>query len=79
MATAGFRAVQAASAAARRKPSYKEMRELEQLPARIEQLEAEIAARGAAMNAPAYFQQDSAALVAANEALARLQAELDAA
>ena len=71
--------VQAASAAARRKPSYKEMRELEQLPARIEQLEAEIAARGAAMNDPAYFQQDSAALVAANEALARLQAELDAA
>ena len=70
---------QAASPPARRKLSYRETRELEQLPARIEQLEAEIAARGAAMNDPAYFQQDSAAIVAANEALARLQAELDTA
>ncbi|HET8765210.1 MAG TPA: ATP-binding cassette domain-containing protein, partial [Rhodanobacter sp.] len=63
----------------KRKLSYKDQRELEQLPARIEALETDIAARGAAMNAPGFFQQDSAAIVAANDALATLQAELDAA
>ena len=78
-AAAAAAPVQTAPAPARRKLSYKESRELEQLPARIEQLEVEIAARGEAMNDPAYFQQDSATIVAANEALARLQAELDAA
>lgn len=31
------------------------------------------------MNAPAFFQQDSAAIVKANDALAKLQAELEAA
>ncbi len=62
----------------KKKLSYKAQRELEQLPARIEQLEADIAARTAAMNEPAYFQQDSATLVTANETLAALQAELDA-
>ena len=31
------------------------------------------------MNDPAFFQQDGAAIVAANEVLAALQAELDAA
>jgi ATP-binding cassette subfamily F protein uup len=64
---------------ARRKLSYKDQRELEQLPTRIEQLEADIAARGEAMNDPAFFQQDSAAIVKANEALAKLQAELETA
>ena len=64
---------------ARRKLSFKEARELEQLPARIERLEADIAARTGAMNDPAYFQQDNALIVSANEALAKLQAELDAA
>jgi len=69
----------AAAAEAKRKLSYKEQRELEQLPARIEQLEADIAARGDAMNDPAFFQQDSAAIVKANEALAGLQLELESA
>ena len=69
----------AAATPPRRKLSYKEARELEQLPALIERLEAEVAARGEAMNDPAYFQQDSAAITAANEALSTLQAELDAA
>ncbi len=63
----------------RRKLSYKDQRELEQLPAHIEQLEADIAARGEAMNDPAFFQQDSAAIVKANEALAKLQQELETA
>jgi ATP-binding cassette subfamily F protein uup len=65
--------------APKRKRSFKEQHELEQLPKRIEQLEADIAARTAAMNEPAFFQQDSAAIVQANEALVALQAELDAA
>ncbi|MEW9572170.1 ATP-binding cassette domain-containing protein [Rhodanobacter sp. Si-c] len=61
----------------KRKLSYKEQRELEQLPTRIEQLEADIGARGEAMNDPAFFQQDGAAIVKANEALAKLQLELE--
>jgi len=64
---------------AKRKLGYKDARELEQLPARIERLEAQIAERTEAMHAPGFFQQDAAAIVAANEALAGLQAELDAA
>ncbi|MFT3791666.1 MAG: ATP-binding cassette domain-containing protein [Rudaea sp.] len=61
----------------KRKLSYKDTRELEQLPARIETLEADIAARTAAMNDPAFFKQDSATILAANGELAKLQAELD--
>jgi ATP-binding cassette subfamily F protein uup len=68
-----------APAPAKRKLSFKDQRELEQLPARIEQLETEIGERTAAMNGPSFFQQDGAAIVRANEALAKLQAELDAA
>ena len=64
---------------AKRKLSYKDQRELEQLPTRIEQLEADIAARSEAMNDPSFFQRDSAAIVAANEALATLQRELESA
>lgn len=63
----------------KRKLSFKDARELEQLPARIETLENDIAARSAAMNEPAFFQQDSATIIKANEALAKVQAELDAA
>ncbi|MGA0586782.1 ATP-binding cassette domain-containing protein [Dyella sp. KRB-257] len=63
----------------KRKLGFKEQRELELLPRRIEELETEIARRGAAMTDPAFFKQDSATIAAANEAVARLQAELDAA
>ena len=62
---------------AKRKLSYKEARELEQLPARIEQLEGQIAAQAAAMNEPSFYQQDNAAIQQANNALAQWQAELD--
>jgi len=72
-------AVAAAPVESKRKRSFKEQHELEQLPKRIEQLEGEIGSRSAAMNEPAFFQQDSAAIVKANEALVALQAELDAA
>ena len=65
--------------AARRKLSFKDQRRLEQLPARIEQLESEIATRTAAMNDPAFFQQDGSAIVQANQVLAALQADLDTA
>jgi len=63
----------------RRKLSYKDARELELLPARIETLENEIAARTQAMHDPAFFKQDSAAITAANQILAARQAELDTA
>jgi ATP-binding cassette subfamily F protein uup len=64
---------------AKRKRSFKEQHELDQLPRRIEQLESDIASRTASMNEPAFFQQDSAAIIKANEELAAVQAELDAA
>jgi ATP-binding cassette subfamily F protein uup len=64
---------------ARRKLSYKDARELELLPARIETLENEIAARTQAMHDPEFFRQDGAAITAANQTLAARQAELDAA
>ena len=63
----------------KRKLSYKDARELELLPARIQVLEADIAARTQAMQDPAFFRQDNAAIVAANAALADLQAQLDTA
>jgi ATP-binding cassette subfamily F protein uup len=65
--------------APKRKRSYKDARELELLPARIEALESEIATRTQAMQEPGFFRQDNAAIVAANSRLAELQAELDAA
>ena len=61
----------------KRKLSYKDARELELLPARIEQLEADIAARAASMNEPKFYQQDSATILAFNEASAKLQADLE--
>ena len=63
----------------KKKLSYKDARELEQLPARIEALEADISARTEAMNDPDFFRQDNAAVMKANEALAALQRDLDAA
>jgi len=74
-------ATSAAAPAQSPKPrrSFRDTRELEQLPVRIEQLETEIARRGEAMNDPAFFRQDADAITAANQALAELQRELDAA
>jgi ATP-binding cassette subfamily F protein uup len=64
---------------AKRKLSYKDARELEQMPARIEALENRVAAMTAEINDPAFYQRDSAAITAHNVALAAVQAELDAA
>ncbi|MGH8145262.1 MAG: ATP-binding cassette domain-containing protein [Rhodanobacteraceae bacterium] len=66
-------------AAAKRKLSFKDQRRLEQLPGRIEQLEREIANQAAAMNEAAFFQQDSSAIVQANQSLVALQADLETA
>jgi len=67
------------STASKRKLSFKTQHELDQLPGRIEALEADLASRTQAMHEPGYFQQDGQAIAAANEALAALQAELDGA
>ena len=64
-------------AAAKRKLGFKEARELELLPSRIESLEADIAKRTAAMNDAAYYQQAPADLQRANDELAARQAELE--
>ena len=66
-------------APAKAKLSYKDARELEQLPARIEALEAQVAGFTARMADPGYYQRDAAAITADNAALATAQAELDAA
>jgi ABC transport system ATP-binding/permease protein len=63
----------------KRKLAYKEMRELESLPATIESLEKRIAELTAAMNDPAFFKQDAEAIVTANETMAKTQSELDVA
>ncbi|MDQ2702801.1 MAG: ATP-binding cassette domain-containing protein [Pseudomonadota bacterium] len=66
-------------APARRKLGYKDQRELEQLPARIEALETRVAAMTDAMHHPAFYQRDGAAITAHGIELARVQAELEAA
>ncbi|WND82538.1 ATP-binding cassette domain-containing protein [Lysobacter capsici] len=66
-------------AAPKRKLSYKDARELEQLPLKIEQLETRLAELTAQMNQPAFYQRDAAAINAHNATLAQTQVELDAA
>lgn len=60
------------------KLSYKLKRELDGLPDEIAVLEGEVAAQSAALEDPAFFQQDRAASEAALSALAATQAKLDA-
>jgi len=61
----------------RRKLSYKDARELEQLPARIEALEAELSALAAAMSEPGFYQQDAGAVAAHAQRMAATQEALD--
>ncbi len=68
-----------ASAPAKRKLSYKDARELEQLPQRIETLETRVAELTAAMAEPAFFAQTRDAVDAHTAALSQVQAELEAA
>jgi len=62
---------------AKRKLSYKDQRELDELPARIETLEARVAALTDAMHDPAFFQRDHAAVAAHNAELAAAQTALE--
>ena len=64
-------------AAVKRKLSYKDQRELELLPARIEMLETKIAEMTAAMHDPAFFQRDHASVAAHNAELAATQTALE--
>ena len=56
--------------------SFKEKRELDQLPGTIERLEAEIAALFEVMTQPVYYQQHSDKLAADKKKQADRQAEL---
>ncbi len=72
-------ASQASAAPAREKPkklSFKEQRELESLPARIEALETGIQQLHEAMADPAFYKRDGAAIAEANTRLAELESEL---
>ncbi|MBF8223679.1 ribosomal protection-like ABC-F family protein [Halomonas sp. 328] len=73
-------AVQKAVKPAARKPaklSYKLQRELDGLPARIEQLEAEVAELEAKVGDPDFYQQEATRVTATLEAMGAKQAELD--
>ncbi|NBB92023.1 MAG: ATP-binding cassette domain-containing protein [Gammaproteobacteria bacterium] len=61
------------------KLSYKLARELEQLPGRVEALEARIAELTERMNEPDFYRQDAEAITRHNAEVAAVQAELDAA
>ncbi len=62
-----------------KKLSFKEQRELEQLPARIEQLDIAIAALHDIMGKPDFYQQGSEQITAKQDELQQREAELEAA
>ena len=70
-------ATQAPPLAVKRKLSFKEQRELDALPGLIDRLETRIASETARMNTPAFYQQGSAEVQAAQKAFAVLQSELE--
>jgi ATP-binding cassette subfamily F protein uup len=76
-ATSKSAAASPAATPAKRKLSYKDQRELDALPQKIETLETRIAALTEAMHDPGFFQRDHAAVAAHNAELAAAQAELE--
>jgi ATP-binding cassette subfamily F protein uup len=68
-----------APATGKRKLGYKEQRELDQLPALIESLEAQVAEATARIASPELYREGTDKVLAANQALSGLQAKLDAA
>ena len=72
-------AVSAPVETARRKLSYKDARELEALPTKIEGLEKQIAALTNSMQSPDFYKQDAANITSVNATMAALQSDLDAA
>ena len=75
--------VQAAARAPEKKPgpklSYKDQRELEALPGRIDELEQQQQALERTMSGPDFYQQDHTRIKAVTDQLEAVQAELDAA
>jgi ATP-binding cassette subfamily F protein uup len=71
--------VAGAAPAPKRKLDYKRARELEQLPARIESLEARLATLTEAMNDPAFYRRDSDAITDHQGEVASVQSELETA
>ena len=61
----------------KKKLSYKDQRELEQLPVTIEQLEGQQIALTDQINAPTFYQQDHALVNQTLQALEKLEAELE--
>ncbi len=74
--TAGAAAPRRDKSKAKAKPGFKELRELELLPKRIEALEAEQAQLHHAMTAADFYQQDKAVISATQDRLAALEGEL---
>ncbi len=77
MPSPGSGAGPAATASGKRKLSYKDARELEGLPGRIETLETELAALSAQLADPAFYRNDSDTIGAHNTRIAQVQSELD--
>jgi ATP-binding cassette subfamily F protein uup len=65
--------------APKKKLTYKDQRELDLLPARIDALESRLAELGEAMQSPDFYARDSGAIAAALAQAAEVQKELDAA
>jgi ATP-binding cassette subfamily F protein uup len=59
------------------KLSYKDQRELDAMPKRIEELDAELAAAHAAIAEPGFYQQDGATIAETNKRLQQLEQELE--
>ena len=78
-AGAGVTAAPVAASQPKAKRSFKELKELEQLPLRIEALETQLATMTARMAEPGYYQRQADLVTADNIAMAATQAELDAA
>jgi ABC transport system ATP-binding/permease protein len=74
--TAGGNLPASPTAEKRKKLSFRERRELESLPSRIEQLESEIRGLHEAMAAPAFYKQDGAAIAQTKGRVAELEQEL---
>jgi ATP-binding cassette subfamily F protein uup len=66
-------------AEAKKKLSYKDARELEQLPLKIEQLETQLAGFSAQMQQADFYQQGAEKITAHGKRMESAQAELDAA
>ena len=78
-AAAGGASATGVAGAAKRRLSWREQQELDALPARIDALEAEVAALAATLQDPALYRRGTEAVAEANTRLATVQSALDAA